>query len=444
MPLWGFVSAGGSGVWVADSSYAYYINDPASPSSIRQFDPSDESITVIALESDCDDGYGTPGFPTWQGRNVLALFKGNLYALVVAASGLDYQGQLWKWDGTPNNWTKVHTNSNLGNSRANFFLYYDQNRMVYGLYDSVYWTDDGSSFNGPGEVVDGISHGNDSIPQVPPMEEGIRMGMTHIPATYGLHPMQMIFQENGSPDPYHIYTFNPTSGDWEKSYTNYGDDANSYPNIHCADYNFIWREKSSIREYEYTTDRTLLSGSTFTSPSVDDIRPCPTFGLPGYTIGTIESGALPRSAYLWDNDTNEWEASADGLIFLSGSGGARHFYGVMKFADNGGETYGFVNNTGTGGDYIVKRAETLPDIATGPTFWAGVGTLAQKCSLNMATGPAPQGMAVNDNEDEVVILNNSASGTVFAEKVVAADDYATPEDITDGLDSQAYNAADYT
>lgn len=406
--LWSNVAAGGSALWVADASFAYWISTPATPSTVRQFDPSSDTNSTIGSGGDWDDGGPYSGeLNTWQARNALAMFKGELYATIHQIDGLNRVHQLWKWDGTPNNWTKVHSTGVTGSASQSNFLYYDQNTITYGVDNAVFSSADGASFTGPGDVVDGAGEGNDSLPQTPPMEEGIRMGFQGTPGTYNRLKIQMLFTEVPGTVPSDVNLYRFVSPDFVINVSAYGANNADYPNIHCADYNFIWREKASVREYEYTRANQVISATVWTSPTIDNIRPAPTSQLPGYTIGTRESEKA--TIYQWDNDDAEWITGSGETI--GGSVSGDHLYGVMKFPDNGEGTYAFINDVG-GSPFIVKRGTTLPalgGIGMSATFYEGNGELNQRFALPF-NGVKPGAMTIQQSQGKAVMGTDETHG----------------------------------
>lgn len=123
----------------------------------------------------------------------------------------------------------------------------------------------------------------------------------------------------------------------------------------------------------------------------------------------------------------------DDYVFLENTGSGLEFTdstaAFIRMDDD--EVYLFADMTGTGTYQVLHRSETIAGPAT-VEFWQGTNNLgaSKKADLNIA-GVTPANLVVRADASAYVASDSPAAKMV--EKLVSADSYATPTDLTDSL-----------
>jgi hypothetical protein len=280
----------------------------------------------------------------------LIWFKSSLYAYQVAGGSRGHI-EVYRYNGTPGNWTQVVDGATDFGVDAN-------NAIEAGFY-----TDDDYlyAFDGSGHVLysqNGTSWTLFTIADAPSIfvgglinldENTLKRGWRH-PGT-GRGIAQTIYPDSssgGGPFVFHSYTLQ--GGTLTKVY----DSILSYPGpswwILGLDYNKIWRSLN-----QYTFDTTITPTTTWTANPTPAIVPSPTHNLPGITIG-VNSFGDAGFVHLWNNSTNQWETSNIGNITDFTTGAETPVVTFILAANN--ETYMMARNA-FGTYYILKKTATL-------------------------------------------------------------------------------------
>ena len=132
----------GSGVSIdATDTDVYIYNDIK---NVYQYHPGTDTLTLIGDSSSFDGGFGfASGY-----HNQLVIFNGDLYVGAIRflfSGGAHYYAQIYKYDGTPLSWTKVHDVEVVGG--VDFVLLTDESELVWACSNGAdYYSTNGVSW----------------------------------------------------------------------------------------------------------------------------------------------------------------------------------------------------------------------------------------------------------------------------------------------------------
>ncbi len=377
-------------VFFTDDGVNVYYRDT---NDIIQFNPLTLDTTVIGdLSSDFGSGIIT-GFQ----RNLIVIFKNELYLVLVDNLSGGDNFQVWKWD--TDNWTKV-----LGSNAFDI-------PGVFGIWSSL------TDIVALGEVVGGAANSGFHS------SDGENWSTSTISTIYG-DGLPSLGNSRGNMDV--IAAIIKVSDSTNKSIFSYvngvwsvvdPDPANEYktsgPEI------LHWAQISG--DFRYSSDWAIYS-----TPSDATIQPIPSMLRMVDSVGWKRTGT---NLALHQFNGSEWAA---GETVVS-SALVSKIDAITRLDD--GNVVCMVSPLAGSTNWLYLRDTPLPAPGGRWTpvakFYQGTNQLVERSSLPMLR-TNPSSMVVGINDDTYIASSEAAS--VMVAKAVVADDYATWENISTGTD----------
>ncbi len=317
--------------------------------------------TVGVIIGDENDLPGNPEPQSPGTRNDLSWFKGGLYWHVrkkVEVGERDWPAsQIWKYDGTPGNWTRVFDQDidfgivdDVGFSGTNG-MWGDTSTDYLYLIDTrgnVFTSQDGSTWGKTTVLTDiraGAANANVGWPW------GSEQGRLYVKTS----------TESGRLSDLNWWLFSGLT-----PVLTWAVVSNLEGSIIASDWRNAWRF-AFPGAYSWTREYSISGATTWNAPT-NDWTPIPTHNLYGYTVGMAESTG---DIYLWDNAAEDWESVADGEIDTGVAGDMEPVFFFRLPSNN--ETY-VVYIKGGSSIHMARRTVTLPVISppgTGISYSAG-------------------------------------------------------------------------
>lgn len=374
-----------------DDDYCYWVSTSGSVNSLIQYDPVADTETAIYNESD----YATEFL--WD----FTTFQDGVY--IIASEESTGDPIVYKYDGTPGNWTEVQK-LRVGHTAGTFGVIYSNNEFIAAIHVDYQEGVDTIGYHS----TDGANWSESYFETLPIMADNYQP-LSHTKRSYKYRPIITAFctTNTGAPDRdctnTNLMQFNGSG--WVDLISGVSDNSELIFLVSPI-YNQCWTRELDGVSGLYTEE----TNDIFTLPSAPNaqIQPVTTTNY-GKQFG-ISSGTTASELYIWNsNNSTDWElldTISDGVNIASSD-----YPSMMVFEFDTRDAYFLFYNLDNTRYEIWKRDEPLPPINA--TLWVGQGTMLEKCELPFQRS-MPGAFALRESLGTVVVGSDTPDNEMVA------------------------------